>query len=81
MLSYLWKGGKKSEKLENANPELAMREAMDEHGEFLTNADGTLQWEQFLAFRSITMRQACREFEQFKEDLNKRKLEAFKTKN
>lgn len=81
MLSYLWKGGKKTEKVENANPELAMREALDEHGEFATNVDGTLQWEQFLAFRSIIMRQACREFEQFKDDLNARKLEAFKSKD
>lgn len=55
MLSYLWKG-KKSEKVENENPELAMREACEAHGDFATNADGTLQWEAFLLFRSIVMR-------------------------
>ena len=41
MLSYLWKG-KKTDKVENESPELAMREALDEHGEFATNIDGTL---------------------------------------
>ena len=81
MLSYLWKGGKKTDKVENANPELAMREALDEHGEFHTNLDGTLQWEQFLTFRSIIMRQACREFQPFRDDLNARKLEAYKNKD
>ena len=33
MLSYLF-GGKKSDKKENENAELAMREALDEHEEF-----------------------------------------------
>ena len=60
MLSYLWKG--KKDKPENANPELAMREALDEHGEFKTAADGTLEYEEFLAMKIICLRQACREF-------------------
>lgn len=81
MLSYLWKGGKKTDKVENSNPELAMREALDDHGEFATNLDGTMQWDAFLVFRSIIMRQACREFQPFRDDLNKRKLEAFKAKD
>lgn len=80
MLSYLWKG-KDPKKEENENPELAMREACDAHGEFACNTDGTMQWEAFLVFRSIIMRQSCREFAKFKEDLNKRKLEAFKARD
>jgi hypothetical protein len=81
MLSYLWKGKEAAKKEENANPELAMREACDAHGEFATNSDGTLQWDAFLVFRSIIMRQACREFAKTKEELNNKKLEAFKAKN
>jgi hypothetical protein len=81
MLSYLWKGKKEEVKKENDNPELAMREACDAHGEFAVNADGTLQWDAFLILRSIIMRQACREFAKFKEDLNNRKVEAFKAKD
>ena len=80
MLSYLWKG-KETKKEENENPELAMREACDAHGEFACNNDGTMQWESFLVFRSIIMRQACREFAKIKEELNKRKLEAFKARD
>jgi hypothetical protein len=80
MLSYLWKG-KETKKEENENPELAMREACDAHGEFAYNSDGTMQWEAFLVFRSIIMRQACREFGKYREELNKRKIEAFKARD
>lgn len=47
MLSYLIPGGKKNEdkQLENANPELAMREACDDHGEFTTDEQGLLLWD------------------------------------
>jgi hypothetical protein len=39
MLSYLISGSNKNDdkQVENANPELAMREACDEHGEFTTD--------------------------------------------
>lgn len=76
----MWKG-KETKKEENENPELAMRDALDAHGEFASNADGTMQWEAFLVFRSIIMRQSVRDFSKFKEDLNKRKLEAFKNRD
>lgn len=83
MLSYLIPGGKKNQdkQIENANPELAMREACDEHGEFTTDEQGLLLWDQFLVFRIIIMRQACREFDQFRPDLNARKFTAFKNKD
>ena len=80
MLSYLWKG-KKTNEIENENPEIALREALDNHGDFITDEDGTLQWEQLLALRHIIMRQACRDFHKVKDDLNTRKLEAYKAKN
>jgi len=38
--SYLFGGQKPVD--ENANPELAMREACDLHGEFPSNLDGTM---------------------------------------
>jgi hypothetical protein len=55
MLSYLW-GGKKSEKVENENPELAMREDLDTHGEFHCKADGTMEFKDFLTIRAIILR-------------------------
>lgn len=81
MLSYLWGKSTPAKKEENESPELAMREACDAHGEFAVNPDGTLQWDAFLVFRAIIMRQACREFNKAKEDLNNRKVEAFKKKD
>ena len=79
MFSYLW-GGKK-EKEENEDPELAMREALDAHGEFKLNLDGTMQWESFLVFRGIVMRQGCRKFAPIKDQLNEAKREAFRNKD
>ena len=80
MLSYLWKG--KKDKVENENPELAMRDALDEHGYFKYNADGTLEYEEYLAFRIIVMRQACRDFNaNNRKNLNDQKVEAFKARD
>jgi hypothetical protein len=61
MLSYLW-GGKKPEKQENENPELAMREQLDAHGDFATKLDGTMEFKDFLVLRSIIARQSLRLF-------------------
>ena len=63
MLSYLW-GGKKAEeaKPENENPELAMRDQLDEHGDFATKIDGTLEYEDFLYIRAVIIRQSLRLF-------------------
>jgi len=79
MLSYLWGG--KTEKPENTDPELALREACDAHGEFTTKIDGTLEWDHFLIFRAIIMRQSARMFEKKRAELNERKLEAFTNKD
>ena len=82
MLSYLW-GGKKAEDQapENENPELAMREACDAHGTFATKIDGTLEYNDFLTFRAIITRQSGRHFLPMREQLNSKKLEAFKAKD
>jgi hypothetical protein len=82
MLNYLW-GGKQAAdaKPENDNPELAMRQAMDSHGEFTCKIDGTLEFDHFIVFRAIIIRQANRKFAEKKAELNTRKLAAFKEKN
>ena len=82
MLSYLW-GGKKDVNLapENENPELAMREAMDAHGDFATKIDGTLEYQDFIVFRAIITRQSGRSFAPGRAILNERKLAAFAERN
>jgi len=63
MLSYIFGTGTKAvEKVENADPELAMRDQMDEHGDFKTELDGSMVLEDFLIFRGIILRQALRMF-------------------
>jgi len=58
-----------------------MRDQLDDHGDFKCNMDGTLEFEDFLHFRSVVMRQSCRMFNPKKEGLNMRKLEIFKAKD
>ena len=82
MLSYLWGGSRSAEAApENENPELAMREAMDAHGEFATRIDGTLEYDHFIVFRAIITRQAGRAFAPKRAELNEKKLAAFREKN
>lgn len=78
-LDYLFGGPKPTD--ENDNPELAMREACDTHGEFETNLDGTLKYEAYQIFRAIILRQACRMFAPKKAELSVGKMEAFRAKN
>jgi hypothetical protein len=80
MLSYLFGKGK-DEKSENMDPELAMREAMDNHGDFNCKIDGTLELEDFLVFRGIVMRQGSRKFEPKRLEMNAKKLELYKAKD
>lgn len=62
MLGYLWGGKNKATKPENENPELAMRDQLDAHGEFATKSDGTMEIKDYLVLRSIITRQSCRAF-------------------
>ena len=82
MLSYLWGGAKPAEaEPENDDPELALRQAMDAHGDFATKMDGTLEYDDFITFRAIITRQAGRLFAPKRAELNAKKLEAFNAKN
>ena len=81
-LNYLWGGERPADAApENETPELAMREAMELHGNFAKKADGTLEFEDFLLFRAIITRQAGRMFAPIKAELDQRKLAAFSSKN
>lgn len=82
MFSYLW-GGKKADdaKPENENAELAMRDQLDSHGDFACKLDGTLEYNDFLVLRAVIMRQSWRLFKPQRDELNNRKLEAFKARN
>lgn len=82
MFSYLW-GGKRAAdaKPENENAELAMRDQLDDHGTFNCKIDGTLEYNDFLVLRAVIMRQSWRMFAPQKEELNTKKLEAYKAKN
>jgi len=55
MLSYLW-GGSAFTKVENEDPELAMREDLEAHGEFVCKLDGTMEFIDFLILRSCITR-------------------------
>ena len=82
MFSYLW-GGKKAEdaKPENENAELAMRDQLDEHGDFATKLDGTLEYQDFLFLRAVILRQSLRMFAEARETIGTKRLEAFKAKD
>ena len=82
MLSYLWGGARDADaKPENENAELAMRDQLDEHGDFATKLDGTLEFQDFIYFRAVVLRQALRMFQEARDSLQAKRLEAFKAKN
>lgn len=58
-----------------------MREAMDQHGEFSTKVDGTLEYDAFIVFRAIITRQSGRSFAPKRTEINAKKLEAFNAKD
>lgn len=78
MLSYLWGGSKKADKPENENPELAMRDQLDDHGDFKTQADGTMELKDFLVLRSIILHQGLRHYKPQKEIYREKSLELYK---
>jgi hypothetical protein len=55
MLNYLWGGGPFT-KTENEDFILAMREDLDHHGEFTCKIDGSMEFVNFLSFRSAIQR-------------------------
>lgn len=81
---YNYLSGKGEEKKENEDPQKAMEEALSsEGGKFKdrTNEDGTMKFDDLCKLRAVIIRQANRAFHQRREELNKEKLEAFKTEN
>jgi hypothetical protein len=82
MLSYLWGGARAADaKPENENAELAMRDQLDEHGDFATKLDGTLEFQDFIYFRAVVLRQSLRMFQEARDTLQAKRLEAFKAKD
>ena len=81
MLSYFF-GSKTEEPIEeDPNPEIAMQNALDKHGDFQTSLQGTLKWEDFLVLKQIIARYAWKAFLPEREQLLKKKMEIFKQKN
>ena len=76
VLSYLW-GGKK-DKVENENPELAMREALDEKGDFFVKEGGIMDINDFIIFRCIIERQSMRHNFENNEKLKAASVELWK---
>ena len=58
-----------------------MREQCKKHGEFKRNEDGTVQFEDYLVLRGIIVRQTTRMFKPKRDEVDQRRLEAFKSKN
>jgi hypothetical protein len=56
MLAYLWGGQKWGDRVENEDPELAMRADLDAHGEFVCKLDGIMEFTDFLTMRSCIAR-------------------------
>jgi len=77
LLSYIWGSGK-AEKPENENPELAMREALDEHADFTIEDDGTMALDSYIVLRSVIQRQALRHCAPEKDKLRAESLELYK---
>lgn len=81
MLSFLWGGSKKASKPENENPELAMRDQLDDHGDFATKADGTMELKDYLALRSVIIHQGLRHYKPQREGFRDKSLELFKAED
>jgi hypothetical protein len=80
MLSYFFGKGE-DKKVENADPEQAMQEALNAHGDFNMNENGTMKFEDLKKLRAVIIRQANRAFFPRRAELNKDKLKAFKENN
>ena len=84
MLGYFF-GGKKEEqikaKVEDSNPQLAMQAALDTHGDFEMEEDGTLAWKSTVVMRVVMMRQAHREmYRTYRTELDERRRSAYRLK-
>jgi len=63
MLNYIFGGKAEEEKkdfVENADPMEAMKEAIDNHGDFETEVDGSLKADDVFFIQEVVLRQAKR---------------------
>ena len=80
MFSNLW-AKKTTSKVENENAEIALKDDLDAHGKFTRAIDGTLEFNDFLVFRSAILRQTDRKFLPIKQDLKKKQYDIYLAKN
>jgi hypothetical protein len=76
MLQYFFGNNGKSS--ENKDPVLALQEQLDLHENFEILSDGTMKFDDFIAFRCIIMRQMLRKHQPEKERLQVLALEHLK---
>ena len=55
-------GSKEDPKTEDEDPVKAMQQALDGHGEFQLEEDGTLNWDSLKVLHGVVVRQANRAF-------------------
>ncbi len=73
MLAFLWGGARwPLTRVENEDYILAMREDLEAHGNFACKLDGTMEFIDFLTFRSIISRHTCRKNYDEKQELRKK---------
>jgi len=77
MQSYFWKTDGK----ENADPCLALRAALDKHSEFRMYDANHLEFDDFSHLRCIVLRQAIREFEATRKEIDAQRIKAFQNKD
>lgn len=78
MLAFLWGGARWPPlRVENEDTILAMREDLEAHGDFACKLDGTMEFIDFLTFRSIIGRQINRKIFDEKVELRKKQHNAF----
>jgi len=79
MLSYFFGGSKeKDAKPEPEDPEVAMQESLNSHGDFKTEENGILEFDHLMYLRSVIIRQGNRKFNQVRVKLQQAKMEAFR---
>jgi hypothetical protein len=66
---------------ENADPIIAMQEALDNYGDFSLIANGRLSWDSYLGCFKILVRQCIRSFRVTENEIKAKRLQAFKARN
>ena len=69
---------KEEERREKENPKEALTDALDDHEDFKTKHDGTLELDSFIAMRCAILRQTMRAYQPEKEKLHQAALQALR---